>query len=295
MNSGETPSGNNYTENLLESKEFRIIQDNHIYLILIGKTMNSVTVKCSSYSTNLIFTEISLIAQYQLNSMNELYNFIILIFNSGNVKIEMKNNNINLYFSFFNNNIKQNKLFMITLNYSRDNTDYFINHLWNKITRLESENNQMQMNYQNLLQNFQSLKNEIDSLKNNFSPNNNFIDNNMNNNMMNNYMNNNFNNNNNNINVFNSFNQQMMNGNNSISILFKEQGGGNQVRTLYNCNLDDTIAQLMDKYREKINNRNLKFYLTFNARVLKPEKTLRQIGLTNLTTLCVMRGDPPIN
>ena len=38
------------------------------------------------------------------------------------------------------NNIKQNKLFMITLNYSRDNTDYFINHLWNKITRLESEN-----------------------------------------------------------------------------------------------------------------------------------------------------------
>ena len=293
MNSGETPSGNNYTENLLESKEFRIIQDNHIYLILIGKTMNSVTVKCSSYSTNLIFTEISLIAQYQLNSMNELYNFIILIFNSGNVKIEMKNNNINLYLSFFNNNTKQNKLFMITLNYSRDNTDYFINHLWNKITRLESENNQMQMNYQNLLQNFQSLKNEIDSLKNNFSPNNNFINNNMNNNMMNNYMNNNFNNNN--INVLNSFNQQMMNGNNSISILFKEQGGGNQVRTLYNCNLDDTIAQLMDKYREKINNRNLKFYLTFNARVLKPEKTLRQIGLTNLTTLCVMRGDPPIN
>lgn len=294
MNSGETPSGNNYTENLLESKEFRIIQDNHIFLILIGKTMNSVTVKCSSYSTNLIYSEISLIAQYQLNSMNELYNFIILIFNSGNVKIEMENNNINLYLSFFNNNTKQNKLFMITLNYSRDNTDYFINHLWNKITRLESENNQMQMNYQNLLQNFQSLKNEIDILKNNFSPNNNFINNNVNNNMMNNYMNNNFNNNNN-INVFNSFNQQMMNGNNSISILFKEQGGGNQVRTLYNCNLDDTIVQLMDKYREKINNRNLKFYLTFNARVLKPEKTLRQIGLTNLTTLCVMRGDPPIN
>ena len=133
MNSGETPSGNNYTENLLESKEFRIIQDNHIFLILIGKTMNSVTVKCSNYSTNLNFSEISLIAQYQLNSLNELYNFIILIFNSGNVKIEMKNNNINLYLSFFNNNTKQNKLFMITLNYSTDNTDYFINHLWNKI------------------------------------------------------------------------------------------------------------------------------------------------------------------
>ena len=254
MNNGETPNGNNYTENLLESKEFRIIQDNHIYLILIGKTMNTVTVKCSSYSTNLNYSEISLIAQYQLNSINELYNFIIIIFNSGNVKIEMKNKYIDLYLSFFNNNTKQNKLFMITLNYSENNTDYFINHLWNKITRLESENNQMQMNYQNLLQNFQSLKNEIDILKNNFSPNNNFMNNNMNNNMMNNYMNNNFNNNNNNINVLNSFNQQMNNGNNAISILFKEQGGGNQVRTLYNCNLDDTIAQLMDKYREKINN-----------------------------------------
>ena len=297
MANGETPIGNNYTENLLESKEFHIIQDNQAFLILIGKTMNLVTVKCSSYSTNLNYSEISLIAQNQLNSINELYNFIVFIFTNRGVKVEMKNNEINLYLSFFNNNMKQNKIFMITLTYSANNTDYFINHLWNKITRLESENNQMQMNYQNLLQNFQYLKNEIDSLKNNFAPNNNFINNNMNNmnnnnNMMNGYMNNNFNNGN--ININNSFNQQMNNGNNSISILFKEQGGGNQVKTLYNCNINDTIAQLMDKYRQKIDNKNLKFYLTFNAKVLNPAKTLKQLGLTNLTTLCVMKGDPPI-
>ena len=149
MANGETPIGNNYTENLLESKEFHIIQDNQAFLILIGKTMNLVTVKCSSYSTNLNYSEISLIAQNQLNSINELYNFIVFIFTNRGVKVEMKNNEINLYLSFFNNNMKQNKIFMITLTYSANNTDYFINHLWNKITRLESENNQMQMNYQN--------------------------------------------------------------------------------------------------------------------------------------------------
>ena len=288
MMKGETPMGNIYTENLLESKEFKIIQGNHVFLILLGKAMNSVKIKFSNYSADLNCQEISLIAQNPLNSINDLYFLIFNIFSSGNVKIEMQNNSINLYLSFFNNNIKQNKTFMISLKYSDNNTDYFINHLLNKLTGLESENNQLQTNYQNLLENFQSLKMEIDSLKNNNNNNNNNFINNSINDL---FMNNNFNNN---ININNSINQQMNNNSDSISILLKEQDGGNKVKTLSNCNINDTIAQIMDKYREKINDRNLKFYLTFNAKVLEPQKTLKQIGLSNFTTLCVMKGDPPL-
>ena len=50
----------------------------------------------------------------------------------------------------------------------------------------------------------------------------------------------------------------------------------------------------MQKYRERIEKPNFKFYLTFNAKVLDPNLTLKQAGLTNLTTLYVMKGDPPI-
>ena len=50
----------------------------------------------------------------------------------------------------------------------------------------------------------------------------------------------------------------------------------------------------MNKYRAKINNPNFKFYLTYSARVLNPNLTLKQAGLTNLTTVNVMKGDAPI-
>ena len=274
----ETPLGNDYIENLLESKEFQIYQGNHAFLILLGKTINSVTVKCSHYSANLNYNELSIITGNKFNNINELYNFIFNIFNNNNVQIEIKNNEMNLNLSFYNMNTKQNKKFMITMAYSNNNIDYFINNLWNKITKLEQENEILKMNFQNLMQSNQQLYQEIQSLKNSNNFNNNI------NNMINNNMNN----------IHSSFNQSMNDGNNYISILFKEQGGGNMLKTLHNCNINDTIANLMDRYREKINNRNYKFYLTFNAKVLEPRKTLKQVGLTNSTTLNVVKGDPPV-
>lgn len=296
MLKGETPSivANNYTENLLESEEFRIFQNNYIFLILIGRTDNSVTIKCSNYSANLNNNEVSLISGQKFQSINALYNFIINIFKNNKVKINLANNEMNLDLSFLNNN-NQLKSFQISLGFSNSNTDYFINYLFNKLTKLESENNTIKMNYQNLFQNYQMLFQELNQIKSqiqliqnnniNLNNNNNNI-NNMNNIIMGNVLNNQ------NMNI--SLNQINFDENNTISILFREPSGSGNVKTIDRCNLNDTIRQLMQKYRERIEKPNFKFYLTFNAKVLDPNLTLKQAGLTNLTTLYVMKGDPPI-
>ena len=296
MLKGETPSQvvNNYTDNLIESEEFQIFQNNYIFLILVGRTNNIVTIKSSNYSTNLNNNEISLISGQNFQSINALYNFIINIFKNNKVQVNLANNEMNLNLSFFNNN-NQLKSFQIALGYSNNNTDYFINYLFNKLTKLESENNTIKMNYQNLLQNYQMLFQELNQIKSqiqliqnnniNLNNNNNNI-NNMNNIIMGNVLNNQ------NMNI--SLNQINFDENNTISILFREPSGSGNVKTIDRCNLNDTIRQLMQKYRERIEKPNFKFYLTFNAKVLDPNLTLKQAGLTNLTTLYVMKGDPPI-
>lgn len=291
MLKGETPVGNNFTEALLESEEILIFYNNLSFLILIGRTNNLVKVKSSCYSCDLNCGESSFLCGKQFNSVNELYYFIVNIFKGKNIQINIVNNELNITLSFYNDIMKQNKSFTLTLRYLENNTDYFINHLYNKLTKLEVENNMIKMNYQNLFQNYQNLFQELNQVKldiqllknnnnmNNF--NNSIIDNN-------NYLQNSINN----MNI--PMNNPMNNENNTISILFKEQDGSQKLKTLHNCNINETIGQLMNKYRAKINNPNFKFYLTYSARVLNPNLTLKQAGLTNLTTVNVMKGDAPI-
>ena len=57
-------------EHLLESREFQIFQGNNVFLILIGKTINSVKVKSSHYSVELNFKEISTISESPLVVVN---------------------------------------------------------------------------------------------------------------------------------------------------------------------------------------------------------------------------------
>ena len=299
MLKGETPYfiGNNFTENLLDSEEFQIFQNNYTFLVLIGRTNNFVTVKSSNYSTNLNVNDISIISGQKFMSTNDLYNFIINIFKNKRIQINLVNNEMNemnLNLSFYNNN--QLKSFQLTMGYSNNNTDYFINHLFNKLTKLETENNALKMNYQNLFQNYQILSQDLNQIKsqmqlmrnNNINNNNiNFISNN--NNMSNVFMGNN----DNEQNIHMSANQINLDSNNTISILFKDQSG--KPKTIRGCNLNTTVEQLMNKYREKINNPNFKFCLSFNAKFLNPNITLKEAGLSNLATLNVIPGDSPIN
>ena len=147
--------------------DFQILQGNNVFLILIGKTMNLVKVKSSYFSVDLNFKEISTIAEFPLNSIDELFNFIVNIFMSNNVKVEMTNNEMNLILAFLNNNTKQNKQFSIILKYSDDNINYFIYDLWLKLTKLEKENNSLNMNYQYLVQEIANMKIQLQNLTNN--------------------------------------------------------------------------------------------------------------------------------
>ena len=94
MLKGETPYfvGNNFTENLLDSEEFQIFQNNYTFLVLIGRTNNFVTVKSSNYSTNLNVNDISIISGQNFMSTNDLYNFIINIFKNKRIQINLVNN-----------------------------------------------------------------------------------------------------------------------------------------------------------------------------------------------------------
>ena len=297
MLSGETPIANNFTENLIETEEFQIVQNNCIFFILIGRTNNTVKVKSSNYSADLNCEEFSIVSGQKFKSINELFNFIVNIFRNKNFQINLDNNKMNIVLSFYNNNTKQNNQCKIDMMYSNNNIDYFINDLWNKLTKLEVENTTIKMNYQNLIQNYQNLsqelnqiKSEIQLLKNNSNdiniPNNNIINNNN--------IDNNFIQNFNNMNL--SMNQQMNErNNNTISILFKEEGHPQKVKTIHDCNINDTISQLMDKYRKRINNPNLKFYLIYNTKILTANMTLKEAGLSDCATVSVRKGEPPFH
>ena len=297
MLKGQTPVGNNFTENLLESEEILIIYNNLSFLILVGRTNNFVKVKSSCYSCDLNCQESSIVCGKQFNSVNELYYFIVNIFKGKNIQINIKDNELNITLSFYNDIMKQNKQFTLTLRYQENNTDYFINYLYNKLIKLEAENNMIKMNYQSLFQNYQNLFKELDQVKSDIlllKNNNNMINfsGSIINNNNNNYLQNSINNMNMQMNM--QMNNQINNENNTISILFREQDGSHQLQTLQNCNINETIGQLMNKYRAKINKPNFKFYLTYSARVLNPNLTLKQAGLSNLTTVNVMKGDAPI-
>ena len=296
MDKAPTPNKNIIPmENLLESREFQILQGNNVFLILIGKTVNLVKVKSSYFSVDLNFKEISTIAEFPLNSIDELFNFIVNIFMGNNVKVEMTNNEMNLILAFLNNNTKQNKQFSIILKYSDDNINYFIYDLWLKLTKLEKENNSLNMNYQYLVQEIANMKIQLQNLTNNnftFANciNNSFFNNNFNNiNTINNP--NNINNPINQINPINTKNKEK----NNISLIFNEHNSGNNVKALHNFNKNDTIEEVMNKYRERIKDKNLKFYFIYNANVLNPKKTLKQVGITGVANITVMKGDPPIN
>jgi len=293
MLKGQTPVGNNFTENLLESEEILIIYNNLSFLILVGRTNDFVKVKSSCYSCDLNCGESSFLCGKQFNSVNELYYFIVNIFKGKNIQINIKDNELNITLSFYNDIMKQNKQFTLTLRYQENNTDYFINYLYNKLIKLEAENNMIKMNYQSLFQNYQNLFKELDQVKSDIlllKNNNNMI--NFSGSIINNNNNNYLQNSINNMNM--QMNNQINNENNTISILFREQDGSHQLQTLQNCNINETIGQLMNKYRAKINKPNFKFYLTYSARVLNPNLTLKQAGLSNLTTVNVMKGDAPI-
>ena len=304
-------------ENYLETRDFKLKHQNISYNILIGITLNKIIIRTLHFSLDLDISAFCQLTSMEFNSLNEIFTFIINNFENNQVIISgITECEMNLLFTAQN--------FGLTLEFHAKNTDHIINNLWDKIIKLEQklnyitdeniklkeENNNLknQINRNNL-NNFNNNMNNFNNNMNNFNNINNMNDMNMNifnnmnnlnnmnniNNNINNYNNmnndnNNFNNNTNN-NINNNLNQ--INGN-GFSIIVKESSS-NKMRALENCLPSDKISDLMNRYRNKINDHISNLYFTYNAKQLNPNKTLSEEGIINLTTIIVMKGKPPLN
>ena len=311
-----TPEEFNH-ENYLETRDFKLQYQNIFYNILIAKTLNKIIIRTLHYSLDMGVGDFCQLTSMKFNSLNEIFTFIINNFENNKVMISgIIESEMNLLFTA--------QKFGLTLEFHANNTDHIINNLWNKIIILEQKLNYIIEENLKLKEENNNLKNQINGNNlnnmnnfnnnmNNFNNINNMNDMNMNN--MNNFNNmnnlNNMNNfNNNNINNFNNMNNDNNNFNNDInnninnnlnqnnekgfSIIVKESGSI-KMRALENCFPNDKISDLMNRYRNKINDYISNLYFTYNAKQLNPNKTLSEEGIINLTTIIVMKGKPPLN
>lgn len=318
----ETPNENLLIQNYIESKDYQINIGDTPCNILIGKTEKDVIISSFCFFTNINHNEFDLAINKKFESLNELYIYIINIFDKKNVKIDFnENKEIQIELLLLNG-----KKIQIASKYCRKNIDYIINHLWCKYNKIEKDLNHIQeenINLKNdyinlktkigllqeennlIRQNNQKLKEEINLLKNENKKikeeNNKSIENY--NDILeklnsikkeiksyNNNINNNFNT------CFiqpinNNFNNDIINennNNNTFSLIFKENGGNGKIITLDDCSSSEKISELMERYKKK-KRCDGNFYFTHNTITLNQNNTLGEVKLKNYDKINVMR------
>ena len=79
---------NIYQENLNSYfQEYYLIKENSIFKMKIGKKKTEIFIKCKNYSISFNKEELSLLIKMSFNSINEVYEFIINIFEKNKVII----------------------------------------------------------------------------------------------------------------------------------------------------------------------------------------------------------------
>ena len=71
-----TPKELNSSENLLESKEYKIEKDNYNYDIVIGKTKDNIIIRCLYYELKFNNNDLSTLTKIVYNSLDDSYEFI---------------------------------------------------------------------------------------------------------------------------------------------------------------------------------------------------------------------------
>ena len=85
----ETPEEDFIFYNCIESKEYIINFDDTPCNILIGKTKKNVIISSLCFTTNLNKMEFGLAINKEFESIDELYDYIINIFDKKNAKIKI--------------------------------------------------------------------------------------------------------------------------------------------------------------------------------------------------------------
>ena len=135
---------NNLYENRDEIKEKKYIltKDNVSYEIEVNEISNIIHIKYKNYEISLTFDEISKIINISINSKDEVYKYIINIFEQNEVIIKdiIDNEKIRLIFKLHDSINHQESEIEIDLINNEINKDFIITQLINKCNKLENEN-----------------------------------------------------------------------------------------------------------------------------------------------------------
>ena len=164
----ETPEEDFIFYNCIESKEYIINFDDTPCNILIGKTNDQVIFSGSHFYTSMNLNEFNLIIKKNFKSINELYVYIIKIFDKKNVEIKYDEKK-DILLELLQLNGQKIRL---SMRYSQKNIGYIINYLWCKNIKLENDLNLIQEENKNLKndcinikQKFKSLQDENNEIK----------------------------------------------------------------------------------------------------------------------------------
>ena len=155
-------------EKPLDSKEFKLSKDNYKYQIKISKTYDKIIINCQNFEDE--FNLDDLIKTSRLfcicKTIDELYEFIINLFNKNKVIIKdiNKNNFLKLYLVIYNN-IKciEEKVELLISN--KNNKSSVINEINNKYNTLQHNINKLQEENKNIKDQLKKVLEEISNLK----------------------------------------------------------------------------------------------------------------------------------
>lgn len=155
-------------EKPLDTKEFILNKDNHKYNIKISKTYERLLITCLNYEAG--FNLDDLVKTSRLfcicKSIDEVYEFLINLFNKNKVIIKEinKNNILKLNLSIYNN-IKciEEKIELLISN--KNNKSSIINEINNKYNNLQHNINKLQEENKNMKEQLKLVLEEISNLK----------------------------------------------------------------------------------------------------------------------------------
>ena len=303
------------TEQIMIRKEYKAKYLSEFYNIIIEKTKNNIIIRTTYYELKLNSQDLSLLTKAKFNSINEAFDFLINIFDQNRYYIKgIFSNKIILIISI-NDMIRATfKEFELELKENFEDKNYLIKELFNKYIKMEKDINEVKFNNKmlkdennKLNKDNTDLKIEIESMKN--------------------YSNNSINGLqiqiNNIVNMINQIKQQLsqfynivqqinqnqissLNLNNQLSLNnFNENNNDINTNVIFRgngynwlnpfivlCKPNDSINELIKKFREKIDYYKKDIKFIFNAKIIcrNFSDTIENYGITNNSNIFVVKS-----
>ena len=146
--------------NFIEYQEYYFIKENLIYKIIIENDGNEIMIKSKNYIITFNLEELALVTREEYSTINDAYQYLVLIFEKNNV--EIKNIADKSMILFLKKNKYDEKGFNITLEFNPEIKDF----IFNEIMKLKKELTRFKNKYDYLINNeIENLKSDISDLK----------------------------------------------------------------------------------------------------------------------------------